>query len=681
MNQKVARRSRHKKIIGAIFSISAAFAAAAYLIVSVQAQEPVDADILDEEAAEARELAEEAEELAERTEETDNSSDLYCPEDLLPEPAGIFSWLKNVFSFGDDEADLQDEEANLRQSFPYGVCFGGISGKTLDLVQQVSETLRLKDSPPISFSRLRARAEGDLSNVLKALRARAYYAATVELDIDQTTSPTTIKFLIDRGPTYDIANVAIEVDPSTGEELELPSDKKLGLVRDKRASTTKIIEAEAELLTRAKRQGFANAVIGDRHIVVDHDDDTMDITLRIEPGKKVYFGETLIQGNTEVETKFIRRLLAWKPGKLVTPQRINETRLNLIESGLFNSVRIKPRTEADDQGHVIVDIEVSESKHRSIEASVRYRTDEGVGGSVGWEHRNLLGTGERLGFEFDASEIGWRLSGEAREPDFLKRRQALVIGAEVEVEKTDAFDSESAGASIGIERSVGKGTNLAVGLAFTASKVEQDGDVDEFGLLSLPAGFSWDHSSDLLDPAKGGRLFLQNEPFVDVFGNDIAFNKSSIAYTRYIRLKKDNPRLIFATRAKAGFIFGADRDDIPADERFYAGGGGSVRGYGFQTAGELDDDDEPIGGRSLLEFAGELRAQVTDTIGAAIFADSGAAYNASVPDFDEPLRLGVGGGLRYFSPIGPIRFDVGFPIDRRESDDPFQIYISIGQAF
>jgi len=107
----------------------------------------------------------------------------------------------------------------------------------------------------------------------------------------------------------------------------------------------------------------------------------------------------------------------------------------------------------------------------------------------------------------------------------------------------------------------------------------------------------------------------------------------------------------------------------------------AARGYGFQLAGELDDDNEPTGGRSLLEFAGELRGQITDTIGAAIFADSGAAFGSSVPDFEEPLRIGVGGGLRYFSPIGPIRFDVGVPLDRRDSDDAFQFYISIGQAF
>jgi len=160
---------------------------------------------------------------------------------------------------------------------------------------------------------------------------------------------------------------------------------------------------------------------------------------------------------------------------------------------------------------------------------------------------------------------------------------------------------------------------LAAGVKFRALTTEQDGDEDSFGLLSFPASYSWDHSNNALDPSNGGRLTILNEPFVDVFGNDVAFNKTIVGYTRYVRLKKQKPRLVLAGRAKAGFLFGTRRDNVPADERFYAGGGGSVRGFEFQRAGELDDDDDPIGGRSLFEAAGELRGQFTDTIGAALF--------------------------------------------------------------
>ncbi|MDH3659445.1 MAG: autotransporter assembly complex protein TamA [Alphaproteobacteria bacterium] len=588
----------------------------------------------------------------------------------------------------DENGETAPEEASANtdleaaERFAYEVVFENLSqGRTKEILEQIAETQRLADQPPTSFSRLRRRAEGDVPRLVQALRARGFYRAAVTLDIDRTTSPITITYTFDAGPIYEIGKVTIELTPPTEDDIDLPSPKKLNLRKGKRASSIKVIEAETELLQRVKKQGFANAVLGDRTVIVDHDTAKMDITFRLNPGPKIYFGETTVVGNEEVEARFLRRLLEWKPGKLVTPERLQTTQLNLIETGLFNSVRIEPGKKPDDQGRVPIKILIKEAKHRTIEAGIRYRTDEGIGGSLGWEHRNLLGTGEQLGFELDGSEIGWHLRGEAREPDFLRRRQALVIGAEIAVENTDAFESQSIGASIGIERSVGDGMELAAGVAFRASEVEQDGDTEGFGLLSLPASFSWDHSNNLLDPSRGGRLSIQNEPFVDVFGNDVAFNKTTVAYSRYQRVRKENPRLILAARTKAGFLFGTQRDNVPADERFYAGGGGSVRGFGFQLAGELDDDDDPIGGRSLFEVAGELRSQFTDTIGAALFVDSGAAFGSTVPDFEEDLRVGAGGGLRYFSPVGPIRLDVGFPLNGRDSDAAFQIYVSIGQAF
>lgn len=580
------------------------------------------------------------------------------------------------------EPSEQEEAEEPEEGIDYVVELRNIpDGETKDLLQEIVDTQRETYQLPTSISRLRRRAEGDRPRLLQTLRARGNYAARLDLEIDDTTEPVTVIYDIDAGPVYDINDVTIELKPPSEDELNLPTPKQLNLEKGKRASSTKVIEAEAALLQRIKTQGFANARMNPRRIIVDHNTAVMDITLSVDPGSKVYFGESAVDGNVEVETRYITRLLEWKPGELVTPEKVQTTQLNLIETGLFNSVRVEPGKEPDDQGRVPVRIEVKEAKHRTIEAGVRYRTDEGIGGSAGWEHRNLLGTGEQLSFEIDGSQIGWHLRGEAREPDFLRRRQSLVIGSEIAVENTDAFDSQSIGASVGIERALGDGMILSGGLAFRALTVEQDGDEDSFGLLSLPKSFTWDHSNDLLDPSDGGRLSIQNEPFVDVFGNDVVFNKSSIAYSRYLRLKKANPRLVLAARARAGFLFGAERDDIPADERFYAGGGGSVRGFGFQQAGELDDDDDPIGGRSLFELATELRGRITDTIGAALFVDTGAAYGSSVPDFEEDLRVGVGGGLRYFSPIGPIRLDVGFPLDRRDSDDAFQIYVSIGQAF
>ncbi|MDX1541822.1 MAG: BamA/TamA family outer membrane protein, partial [Geminicoccaceae bacterium] len=372
----------------------------------------------------------------------------------------------------------------------------------------------------------------------------------------------------------------------------------------------------------------------------------------------------------------------WREGEVLTPAKVEDSRRLLVETDLFRSVQITPEPAGDASGEVPVRVRVTERKHRSIGIGVRYRTDEGPGGNVFVEHRNLFGRGETANVELDGSGIGFNLGASFRKPDFYRLNQSFIADTEFRYDDTDAFESTSASASAGLERQftptlIGRGS-----LAFRYVKIQdvEEGDEGPFGLLSLPLGLTWDRSDDLFDPSSGGRLFVEEEPFIDVLDPSLTFNKTLVGYSHYLQVL-DEPRLIFAARGALGSIFGADRADIPADERFYAGGGGSVRGFGFQKAGELDEDGDPLGGRSLLELAGEFRLNITESIGAVTFVDAGAAFESILPDFSEDLRVGAGVGLRYFSPIGPLRLDVGIPLNRRDEDDAFQIYISIGQAF
>jgi translocation and assembly module TamA len=416
--------------------------------------------------------------------------------------------------------------------------------------------------------------------------------------------------------------------------------------------------------------------------VVDHDADAMDLTLRVNAGPLVRFGDIEVTGLEEVEREFVERRLPWQPGELITSERLAEGQRLLRETDLFSTIRTRLGETPDATGRLPVTVIVTERKHRSIEVGVRYRTDEGPGGNVAWEHRNFFGRGERVRAELDVSAIAGFLTGTFRKPDVWIRDLALITETELAFENPDAYESESATARVGLERRFREGMTLTAGPAFRAEQVEEanSGRQDEFGLVSLPVLFNWDRSDDRLDPSRGGRLSLENEPFVDTFGNDLVFNKSRLEYMHYLQVLEE-PRLVLAGRSAIGTLFGASRAEVPANLRFYAGGGGSVRGFGFQTAGELDGQDDPIGGRSLFEASGEVRLRVTETVGVVAFLDLGAAFTSSFPDFDDELRIGAGPGIRYFSPVGPLRVDLGFPVNPRDSDDAFQLYISIGQAF
>jgi translocation and assembly module TamA len=567
--------------------------------------------------------------------------------------------------------------------FRYQVAIEGVGDDALrSLLLQVSETQRLIDRPPPSLARLRRRAQDDRPRLLEVLRSEGYYGAQVDVALNTSVQPIKVTFQIDLGPVYRLGSVSIEVEPPEP-GLTVPGPEEIGLRIGEPAAARTILDAERALLDRVRAQGFILAELGIRRAVVDHDTDTMDLTLRVQPGPLSRFGPVTFDGLRTVEQDFVANRLDWQEGELITPARLEEARNSLRETGLFTSVQIDLADAPDAQGQLPVTIELTERKHRSIGLGVRYRTDEGPGGNVSWEHRNMFGRGEQVAVEADGSFIGAFLLASFRKPDFGRRNQSLLSDVRLAYDDTDAFESRSARARVGLERLLGDGMTVALGVSFLGQEVEDkalDEGSESFGLLSLPARFEWDRSDNRLDPSSGGRLRLENEPFVDVIGNGLLFNKSRLDYAHYVEVVQE-PQIVLAGRTALGAMVGEPRGAIPANLRFYAGGGGSVRGFGYQLAGELNDNDDPIGGRSLLELSGEVRVRITESIGAVAFVDAGTVYSASVPDFSETLRVGAGPGLRYFSPIGPLRLDVGFPLNPRKSDDTWQLYISIGQAF
>jgi translocation and assembly module TamA len=582
-----------------------------------------------------------------------------------------------------EPAPAPQQPAQGAEDLRYVVAIEGVDDSTLrGLLQQVSETERLIDRPPPSLARLRRRAQDDRSRLLEVLRSEGYYDGQVEVALNRDVKPIEVTFRIDLGPVYRLGSVSIEVEPPEP-RLTVPSPEGIGLRLGEPATARTVLAGEQSLLDQVRAQGFILAEVGTRRAVVDLDTKRMDLTLRVRPGPLSRFGPVTIEGVSTVEQDFVANRLDWQQGELITPTRLTEARNSLQETGLFTSVQIDLADAPDAQGELPVTIDLIERKHRSIGLGVRYRTDEGPGGNVSWEHRNMFGRGEQVKVEADGSFIGAFLIASFRKPDFGRRNQALLADVRLAYDDTDAFKSRSARTRVGLERRFAEKMIGAIGISFLAQEVE-DKAVDEgtqsFGLLSLPARFEWDRSDNLLDPSRGGRLRLENEPFVDVIGNGLVFNKSRVDYAHYLEVLRE-PQIVLAGRTAFGAMVGEPRSAVPANLRFYAGGGGSVRGFGYQLAGELNDDDDPIGGRSLFELSGEVRLRITETIGAVAFVDAGTVYSSSYPNFSETLRVGAGPGLRYFSPIGPLRLDVGFPLNPRNSDDTWQLYVSIGQAF
>ena len=376
----------------------------------------------------------------------------------------------------------------------------------------------------------------------------------------------------------------------------------------------------------------------------------------------------------------MRQKVPFREGDPFNTGLLEETQKVLLGMGLFSTVAVSHGEHPDENGAVPVTVAVTERKRRSVGAGLSYRTDEGPGVKFSWEDRNILGSGERLWAAADVSDLTYSAEGGFRKPGFLREDQSLSLGSRLAKDEPDAYTSRNLTNTAVVDRNLTKNLKVGGGVGFKQARVTQLGETEDFSLAFLPMHLAWDRSDDLLDPTRGGRLALQVAPYYDLDGEHIRFLKDTLRYGHYLQIM-DSPSCVLAGRIGMGLLSGEERMKLPADERFYAGGGGSIRGYAYQTVSPLVNG-VPIGGKSLLELSLETRVRITEKIGIAGFLDGGGAFRGHVRESDEDILWGAGLGLRYFTPIGPFRLDVAIPLNRRAGmDDAFQVYISLGQAF
>jgi len=566
-------------------------------------------------------------------------------------------------------------------AIPYEVTIEGVEEKdVLDQLKEYSRTLSLRDRPPATLGLLERRAERDISPFLNILKSHGYLAATAEYQVNPDSRPVRVVFRINPGPPYRLRSVIVEAAGETGIQLPVPPQEALDLESHERINAQKIATAQTKILRHLQRHAYPLARVTERVFRPDHAAATVDLIYRIDPGPRAVFGETTFEGLETVKESFVRNRLWWEAGEPFDIRPVEETQKRLIKTNLFSVAQIHSATEVQPDGALPMWVTLAERKPQSVIAGANYRTDYGPGGKLGWEHRNLWGGGESLSANVQLSGIEYSGHAAFRQPDFLTADQSLILGFGAAYDNPDPYISRNQTTSVMLERLLQEEMLVRAGISYRLAQVSQLGVDETFGLLSLPVEFEWNPVDDLLDPTQGGRLKLQAEPFYDTLGTNITFMKSYAKYSQYLALTAD-AEWVLAGQFGLGAMTGAPLMSLPADERFYGGGGGSIRGYPYQSVSPLTGN-HPIGGRSIVELSFELRTRITETIGVVAFLDGGAAFESQFPDFSEDLLWGAGVGLRYFTPIGPVRLDVGFPLNRRPGiDDAVQVYVSVGQAF
>jgi translocation and assembly module TamA len=450
-----------------------------------------------------------------------------------------------------------------------------------------------------------------------------------------------------------------------------------------------VVAAQAALLTAFGDSGHPFAKVDSRRVVIDRRNHTMAVTYELAPGPAMRFGGVAITGLKTLNPGYVERRLRWRRGAAYDAAKVEQTRRALIESGLFSTVRITPQAEPGRPGSAQMTIDATERPHRTIGAGLGYNTSQGAAARIFWENRNLFGNAEYLRLSATAGQQVYGLNANFRRPDTFATDQDFLATAEIANETPSAYHSRRALATAGFERRFGRLLTGGLLLEGEEANVEELADLStltsaqhtqRYTLVGVPAYVKLDTTDNLLSPSRGWRAQLSVTPAHTFSSPNLNFVTNLLSASTYWQVGAQG-RTILAGRVALGSLDGASLLQLPADQRIYVGGGGTIRPYGYQLAGPLAPNNEPIGGKSSLVMNFEARIKVTDTIGVVPFVDAGSYYETSLPQLNQRLLYGVGLGLRYYTPFGPLRLDLATPLYKRSADSWIQVYVSLGEAF
>ena len=536
-----------------------------------------------------------------------------------------------------------------------------------------------------------ARLREDQQLLTDILTSQGYFDAVVEhrIDLPEAAEATrvTAVLIANPGKRYALGEVAFTagavepVDLITRNFVPKPGEP---IIADR------ILAAEANIALALPQDGYPFAEVGDRDILLDGETLTGDYTLPIATGNRSSFGDIETKGTQAFDADHIELLRRFKKGELYDSRKLDDLREALVATGLFGSIALEPKVtgtfapDGTEYANLLVTQEAGPA--RTIAASGGYSTGQGIRAEASWTHRNLFPPEGQLSV---AGILGTREQGASvtfRRANAGKRDRTVELSLSAshsDFAAYEAFTSRLAGRMSYDSTPIWQKTfTYGVGFELLATN-EEDFDFvkgirdrNTFAVAALPAQVGFDTSDDLLDPKSGFRINLKLSPEASLGTGKQFYARGMIEGTGYFGF---GDAFVLAARARVGAIAGIERSDLAPSRRYYGGGGGSVRGFGFQELGPKDINNDPIGGRSIIEGAIEGRYRFGN-FGAVAFVDAGQVYESSIPKFDRP-RFGVGIGARYYTNFGPLRFDIATPIGRKPGESLVSVYVSIGQAF
>jgi translocation and assembly module TamA len=625
---------------------------------------------------------------------------------------------------------------------PYRVELTSTGNHGLDsTLKATSQLAALRATVPVGPFGLIARARADAPRLKTVLESYGYYQSSLVITIngaslDEPSLGDTLSALpkgkdalcnvtFNLGPLYHLGRIEIEGS--------VPDFARggLGLAPGAPAIAADVLAGGARLLTLLENHGYAFAKVDAPVAHEDPDRQVLDLSFHVVTGPQVEIGEIGFEGLKRVHERLVRRRLLLHTGERYSAIAVEKARKDLLTLGVFAAVSVRLGEAPDAEGRVPVTFQMSERKRHAVGLSAGYSSDLGGSAGVTWSDRNVLGNAEQLNLSATVINLGGTATtgvgydAEAKYiiPEFAHRDQQLQFALGAIKQSLQAYDQTAETSGVTLSRKLSSIWTASLGVSTVHETITQEGTTHVYTLFALPLGVLYDSTdlpSPLLDPTHGLRASFSLAPTLSRGQPNATFfvTQASIAdYLDFSRLFREAlGRSVLALRAIAASALGASDveeivdghavlvPDLPPDQRFYAGGSGTVRGYRYQSVGPQFPDGNPVGGTAMTALNVEFRQRIAQSFGAAVFADAGEVTDklstlsglihgkrcsaatplegtASAQGTPTCYTVGVGVGARYYSPIGAIRLDFAVPTFRRSNDDRFEVYIGLGQAF
>jgi translocation and assembly module TamA len=598
----------------------------------------------------------------------------------------------------------------------YKVDIVSVGNRDIDATLKATSDLQsLRSSAPVSPFGLIGRARSDVDRLTTVLESYGYYEAKVAININGmalidpklgdalTALPkgaearVSVSFKL--GKIYHLRKIDVDGDWPDTIDPRATLDLKTGQL----AVAANVLAAAARLSTALQEQGYAFAQVEPPEAYEAAEAPELDLKIHVVAGRKVNIGEIRIEGLKRVHERVARSRLLLHSGDLYQPSVIEKARRDLLALNVFAQVSVQTGNQPDESGGVPVTFKIRERLRHLITVNAAYSSDLGGSGGSTWTDRNLFGNADQLSLTAsvinlggsDTTGVGYDTSAKYLIPEFLHRDQSLQFAVGAIKQSLQAYEQTARTSSVVLTRKLSSIWSVSAGIATADEQIVQAGNTNFYTLLAAPFVVGYDSTnlaSPLDDPRHGFRGTLGVTPTLAFGHPNATFIISQVKLATFFDLNHllplDPGRTVLAARGLAGLAQGAGELSLPPDQRFYGGGSGTIRGYRYQSVGPVFTSPPspasaaglPIGGTGITAASLELRQRVGTNFGFAVFIDAGQV-SASLRATPEEIRVGAGAGIRYYTPIGPIRLDVAVPTKTRPNQDAFDIYIGLGQSF